>query len=73
MKIRGAGVVLAVLLSAVPGGFVAAQNFPARLVRIVSSAPGNLSDIMARIVAQELTKAWGQPVIVENQIGRAHV
>jgi tripartite-type tricarboxylate transporter receptor subunit TctC len=67
LKIRGAGVVLAVLLSAVPGGFVAAQNFPARLVRIVSSAPGNLSDIMARIVAQELTKAWGQPVIVENR------
>jgi tripartite-type tricarboxylate transporter receptor subunit TctC len=51
------------------GGVVSAQNYPNKLIRIVTSSPGNLSDTMARIVAQQLTKSLGQQVIVENHPG----
>lgn len=51
------------------GPMVFAQNYPGKLVRIVTSSPGNLSDTMARIVAQQLTKSLGQQVIVENRPG----
>jgi tripartite-type tricarboxylate transporter receptor subunit TctC len=50
-------------------GFVYAQAYPNKLVRIVTSSPGNLSDTMARIVAQQLAKSLGQQVIVENHPG----
>jgi tripartite-type tricarboxylate transporter receptor subunit TctC len=47
-----------------------AQDYPARLIRIVSPVPaGGLSDIALRPVAQELSKRLGQPVIVENRPG----
>lgn len=50
-------------------GFAYAQAYPTKLVRIVTSSPGNLSDTMARIVAQQLAKSLGQQVIVENHPG----
>jgi tripartite-type tricarboxylate transporter receptor subunit TctC len=48
----------------------AAQQFPSKTVRFVSGVtPGAASDTMARILAQQLEKKWGQPVIVENKLG----
>jgi tripartite-type tricarboxylate transporter receptor subunit TctC len=45
----------------------AAQNYPTRPVRlIVPAAAGGPSDVMARIIAQKLSEAWGQQFIVEN-------
>ena len=32
-----------------------------------------VTDVAARAVGQELSKAWGQPVIVENRGGAAHI
>ncbi len=47
-----------------------AQVFPDRPVKIlVPQTPGGASDALARIVAQELNRKWGQSVVVENRAG----
>jgi tripartite-type tricarboxylate transporter receptor subunit TctC len=53
-------------------GLARAQPFPARQLRIlVGTPPGGGLDIVARILAQELTKSDGLSVLVENKAGGA--
>jgi tripartite-type tricarboxylate transporter receptor subunit TctC len=48
----------------------AAQNYPARPVKlVVPYPPGGPNDIMARILAQKLTEALGGQFYVENVVG----
>ena len=48
-------------------GAVDAQEFPKRPVRIVTSAVGGTTDLVARLIAQGLTSSLGQQVIVDNR------
>ena len=48
----------------------AAHAWPTKPVRlVVAYPPGGGIDVMARQVAEKLTSAWGQPVVVENKPG----
>ena len=61
---------LACLLAS-PAAF--GQTWPARNVTIVvTSAAGALTDVLTRAVAQRLSEAWKQPVIVENRGGAGY-
>ena len=47
-----------------------AQNYPDRPVRILIAFPGGGTiDTLGRILAQKLTEAWGQNVVIENRPG----
>jgi tripartite-type tricarboxylate transporter receptor subunit TctC len=51
-----------------------AQNFPSRSVRmIIHFPPGGPTDFVGRALAQKLTEAWKQQIIVENRPGAGGV
>ena len=64
-----AGAASAVSTFALPG-FVRAQNYPARPVRlIVPFAAGGVGDVTARIAADKVGEKLGQRFVIENQPG----
>ena len=63
-------VLLAALLLAGADAGAHAQTYPSTTVKLIVPVPaGGVTDTMARIVAQRLTEAWGQPVVVDNRPG----
>jgi tripartite-type tricarboxylate transporter receptor subunit TctC len=62
---------LALLAALVPTwAFAQSAAYPSRPVRfVVAFAPGGIADVAARLIAQKLGDAWGQPVVVENRGG----
>ena len=46
------------------------KDYPTRPIRVILTiAPGGGSDITARAIAQKLTEAWGQQIIIDNRPG----
>ena len=52
----------------------ASPAFPVKPVRIiVGNSPGGANDVLARLIGQKLTEAWGQQVIIDNRDGASGV
>jgi tripartite-type tricarboxylate transporter receptor subunit TctC len=59
---------MAGLAASLRGAF--AQGFPERpITLVVPFAPGGSTDILARVVAEHLRQALGQPIVIENRTG----
>jgi tripartite-type tricarboxylate transporter receptor subunit TctC len=63
--------ILAASLGALAGGAAIAQTYPSRVIKMIVPFPPGGADVIARLIADRLTVALGQPVIVENRPGGA--
>ena len=74
MKLKSR-VAISALILALIGSFDAAsvslaQDYPARVVKIVVPFPaGGTADVMPRVIAEWLSRKWGRSVIIENHAG----
>jgi tripartite-type tricarboxylate transporter receptor subunit TctC len=70
MKLFLAAIVAAVMACAAAPVAAQSADYPNRPIRIVlTTPPGGAVDVLGRLMASELTKSLGQPVIVENRGG----
>jgi tripartite-type tricarboxylate transporter receptor subunit TctC len=58
------------IAAAMTASAVRAEDYPARVVKIVVPFPaGGTADVMPRILAEWLSRKWGRSVIIENHTG----
>lgn len=58
------------LLLALAGMAQAQEAWPTRQVRMIMPfPPGSSTDIIARVMADQMSRKWGQPVVVDNVVG----
>ena len=72
MKFRRMGAVAAgfLLFFVVAGPGQAQENFPTRPIRIVIPySPGSVTDVFARIIAQNIQEQWKGSIVVESKSG----
>ncbi len=74
MKLLTRGVLFSGALAILAPHHAAAQSsavpYPTRAIRlVVPFTPGGSTDILARSIGVELTRAWGQPVVIDNLPG----
>src|SRR5580704_8388073 len=67
---RSGWALLALMFGATVAATTQAQEFPARTVKVVVPYPaGGTADVMPRILADWLSRKWGQSVIIDNRTG----
>jgi tripartite-type tricarboxylate transporter receptor subunit TctC len=67
---RTLGALGAAAACALVPGAARAQGFPSKPIRLVCPLPpGSPSDVLARALAERVSAAWGQPVVVDNRPG----
>jgi tripartite-type tricarboxylate transporter receptor subunit TctC len=70
MRYRGLVLAVALLCAAVTHAHAQGQGWPARPIRvIVPLTPGSATDVLARVVSEQLSAQLGQPIFVENRPG----
>jgi tripartite-type tricarboxylate transporter receptor subunit TctC len=70
MKLKHWFSIVAATLAVFAGAGALAQTYPSKPIKlVVPFPPGGTTDILARAVGGELTKAWGQQVIIDNRPG----
>ena len=70
MRFAFRSILAAAVLFAGSAGFASAQDFPARPITvIVPFAAGGPTDVIARIVADHMSKTLGQTLVIENAVG----
>ncbi len=71
---RGAFILLAVLLCGFQSNTWSAESYPLRAVRlIIPYPPGGAGDIVGRMLAIKLTESLGQQVVVDNRGGGGQI
>src|SRR3954465_2604391 len=71
LAVRAIGVALCLLSIGLPSA-VRADAYPVRTVKIIVPFPaGGTADAVPRLVADWLSRKWGQPVVIENRTGAA--
>ena len=69
-KLFATALSLLCVLAAAPVAAQSAAQYPDKPIKIVNGfAAGGSLDTLARLVADKLNKAWGQPVVVDNRTG----
>lgn len=69
-KISRKAFLAASLVLAAGTALAQAASYPSKPVRIIVPFPaGGPSDVLARIIGQQLSVKWGQPVVIDNKPG----
>ena len=71
-RVSRAALAAAALLLVSSDGF--SQAYPAKAIRVINPvAPGGNQDTVARVYAEQLSRTFGQPVVVESRPGSSAV
>lgn len=61
---------IAVIAAVLAPCTAAAEDYPSRPVKMIVPVPaGGITDVLARILQDPLTRKWGQPIVIDNRPG----
>ena len=72
LRIRHSTACALAILAVLASPLVHAQDYPSKPIHmVVPLPPGGSNDVLARLLSQKMSEAFGQPVLVENKPGAA--